>query len=519
MSVHRAQSSFKAARSPVFSPLYNALMTTSEAAGGSATTDVMTMLRAAGRKAFFPSTNPETGWWQDSNRVTAAALEQPVGWIDDLSGGLALGSELVVNGDGNSVVGWTAGTGVTLSATGGNFRIMRGGSVNQSNYQSFTTVAQKSYQVEWTYRGRSAGSTHYTDFRVGTTAGGSDLYRASDSSGSQFAVGAVRAAFVATTTTTFVSILLRDGVSGDWIELDNISVKEMAGHPATQATSLNRPTYTKKVNVFTSTTDTVSTARTGTTFAGAYTLYIGSGSLTLSGTATGTYTAGSHSITCTAGTLTATPSGTVTNLDCRLTAFAAMNLPAYQSVTSATVYDTVGFPRMLYFDGTSDALATPAIDLSGTDQIMALCNVLKVSDAAQGMVYETTASSAANNGSMFISAPAAASATFSAGSRGTALATATSAASYAAPNLACLRFDADVSSDSVALLRQAASIATSATDQGTGNYSSAALYIGARAGTSLWFKGYMIPGPLLDTTGIPTALLDQMAREQAALWG
>ena len=34
---------------------------------------------------------------------------------------------------------------------------------------------------------------------------------------------------------------------------------------------------------------------------------------------------------------------------------------------------------MLYFDGTNDALATPAIDLTGTDSLMALCNVLKVS--------------------------------------------------------------------------------------------------------------------------------------------
>jgi hypothetical protein len=378
MSVRIAQSSFKAARSPVFSPLYNALMTTSEAAGGSATTDVMVMLRAAGKRAFFPSTNPATGWWQDSAGTTQAVLEQPVGKINDLSGN---------------------------------------------------------------------------------------------------------------------------------------------GYHATQATSLNRPLYTQRVNVFTSTTDTVSTARTGTTFAGAYTLYIGSGSLTLSGTATGTYAAGSHSITCTAGTLTATPSGTVTNLDCRLTAFAAMNLPAYQSVTSSTVYDTAGFRPMLYFDGTSDALATSAIDLTGTDQIMALCNVLKVSDAATGIVYETSTTINSNNGAMYILAPGAAAPTYGIASKGTINAPATSASSFASPNIACLRHDSDISTPVVTLRRNGTQIATSSSSQGTGNYGNHALYIGARAGTSLWFKGYMIPGPLLDTTGIPTALLDQMAREQAALWG
>jgi hypothetical protein len=82
-----------------------------------------------------------------------------------------------------------------------------------------------------------------------------------------------------------------------------------------------------------------------------------------------------------------------------------------------------------------------------------------------------------------------------------------------------LRHDSDISTPVVTLRRNGTQIATSASSQGTGNYGNHALYIGARAGTSLWFKGYMIPGPLLDTTGIPAALLDQMAREQAALCG
>ena len=377
MSVIRAQSSFKAARSPVFSPLYNALMTTSEAAGGSATTDVMTMLRAAGKKAFFPSTNPETGWWQDSAGTTQAALEQPVGRITDLSG----------------------------------------------------------------------GSFH-----------------------------------------------------------------------ATQATSVNRPTYTKKVNIFNTTTDTVSSARTGTTVAGAYTLYVGSGSITLSGTATGTYGAGSNAITCTAGTLTATPAGTVTNLDCRLAAFSAMNLPAYQSVTSASVYDTVGFRPMLYFDGTNDSLATPAIDLTGTNQIMALLNVLKVSDASVQLPYETSTDSNTTNGAFFIGSPGAVASRFDFYSRGTAQA-GRIVTGHVAPKLAALRMNTNIATPLVQAYVGGVAASPQSATQGTGNYGNHALYIGARAGTTFFFKGYMLPGPLLDTTGIPTALLEQMSREQAALWG
>jgi hypothetical protein len=487
-------------RAPIVSPIYGGIRTAFDAIAGNATQQVLELLRAAGKKAFFPSTNPSTGWWQDSTRVTQAALEQPVGWIDDLSLGLTLGADLVTNGGFDTDTWWTK-TGAA-SITGGVGKLSGISSLDRAAL----VTAGKSYVITFTIVVR-AGSVRA---QLGGTQG--VTYSAS---------GTYTNTILAAGGTTLYLV----GVAATDADVDNVTLKELPGYHATQATSLNRPTYTKKVNVFTSTTDTVSTARTGTTFAGAYTLYIGSGSLTLSGTATGTYAAGSHSITCTAGTLTATPSGTVTNLDCRLTAFSAMNLPVYQSVTSATVYDTAGFIPMLYFDGTSDALATSAIDLSGTDQLMALCNVLKVSDAAMGVVYELGSGAGGNTGVMFLVAPrAAASASYEAWNKGTAAAFANyTNASVAAPNLACLRHDSDISTPVVTLSRNGVQLATSAVSQGTGNYGAAhKLNIGSRdaSGTaSLWFKGYMIPGPLLDTTGIPTALLDQMAREQAALWG
>ena len=438
-------------------------MTTSEAAGGSATTDVMTMLRAAGKKAFFPSTNPETGWWQDSAGTTQAALEQPVGRITDLSGG--------------------------------SFHATQATSVNRPTYTKRVNLLAGT-----AFTGAVAGSpgtvpTYWTDL-VSTG-------QIVSLSGGVLTVSATAQRRIISQVFTFLAnaqYFLRFVIgSNSGVVLSSIAQWNHLLTGTSETWQANGATVTYGSYVPIAGDVITSTFTVGAT-GGTMTVRLGIG---CPGNATGTVGF-------------STP-------DLRLSAFAGMNLPVYQRVGNGAAgtadYDTVGFRPMLYFDGTNDALATPAIDLSGTDQIMALANVLKVSDAAQGMVYETTASSAANNGSMFISAPAAASATFSAGSRGTALATATSAASYAAPNLACLRFDADVSSDSVALLRQAASIATSATDQGTGNYSSAALYIGARAGTSLFFKGYMFPGPLLDTTGIPTALLDQMAREQAALWG
>ena len=347
---------------------------------GTSTQALIAALAAAGRKGFFPSTNPSTGWWQDSAGTVPAVLEGPVGRITDLSGN---------------------------------------------------------------------------------------------------------------------------------------------AYHATQATSANRPTYTRKVNIFTSTTDTVTTARTGDTVAGAYTLYVGSGSVTLSGTATGTYGAGSHSVTCTAGTLTATPTGTVTNLDCRLAAFAAMNMPAYQSVTSATVYDTAGFRDMLYYDGVNDSLATSAIDLTGANKIQALVNALKVSDAAAQMVYETSANVGSNTGCFYLIAPSgAAGNNIAFANKGTSQVTPSSA--LVAPAVAVVRARGDIAAPYSGFSVNGAADTSSTTSLGTGNYGNHPLNIGARnvAGTpGLHFKGYVIPGPLFDSTGIDAGLLDAVAREHAALWG
>jgi hypothetical protein len=610
MSVRLAQSSFKAARSPVFSPLYNALMTTSEAAGGSATTDVMVMLRAAGKKAFFPATNPATGWWQDSNRVTQAALEQPVGWIDDLSLGLVLGSELVTIGalptptitdSGGSVGTWTAGT-RTIANT-----VLGASSYPRFRFAFGTITVGKSYTVTGTLTG---DLTSIVQIRLATSGNAADLSYNSTT-------GAISGTVIASAAS--IEFLMNGTLSVPRsVVISSLSIRELTGYHATQATSLNRPLYTKRVNLSQRTEDLSNAYWTVTQCSAAGTLLTESGASGLfRQTATLTSIAGAQHtfsidlkrsncdwvriilsdststtnsvrlwvnlLTGVIGTYNATGSGvayvgvptiaasvvgggyfTVTfactnaattyallatsasadtsttradvgsgagigsaynlsRIDLRLSAFSAMNLPAYQRVGNGTAgvadYDTAGFRDMLYFDGTSDALATSAIDLSGTDQIMSLCNVLKVSDAAQGMIYETSITATTTDGSMFISNSPSATAAYSSRSRGTATATATSASAYAAPQLACLRAVTDISSDTITLYSNGVSIATSATDQGTGNYGNHALYIGARAGTSLWFKGYMIPGPLLDTTGIPAALLDSMAREQAALWG
>ncbi len=277
-----------------------------------------------------------------------------------------LGPELVTNGTFDSdTTGWTAGTGVTLSATGGDLRITRGGSLNQNNHTSFSTNSGSLYTVSWEYKGRSSASTHYTDFRVGTTTGGVDYYRSVDSSASEFSEEVRSGYFVATGTTAYITVLLRDGTSGDWVEVDNISVREVTSYRPQRCDFAELFTFARSSTAtYGDATGTLQTAaaneprhnhhvyeggqwvnkgllieselgtqllhetgalttQTETVTAQPYTLHFtGTGTVTLSGASTagplvGTGTGEENRVSLTftpsAGTLTLTVSGTVTN--------------------------------------------------------------------------------------------------------------------------------------------------------------------------------------------------------------
>jgi hypothetical protein len=428
-------------RAPIVSPIYGGIRTAFDAIAGNATQQVLELLRAAGKKAFFPSTNPATGWWQDSNRATQAALEQPVGWIDDLSQGLVLGAEKVTNGGFSTDTAWTKGAGWTIS--GGQALFSGSGGVAIS--QNCGLVTGKAYRIV---------------IDVAAIASG----------GLQFLCGFDVVSSTITTPGTHSFTLLCGSnaflyirsVGASVATIDNVTAKEFTGYHATQATSLNRPLYTKRLNLFqrTEEIDNAAWSKSVATAQGplAFTFPTATAriQMALSQTTLSNYTISAwfgaadagkvlrlvyydgsawqygSDLTVPAGggvvTRTITGAATVANagmtgqssgvsqaftafqgIDIRATAFAAMNLPAYQRVGNGTAgvadYDTAGFRDMLYFDGTSDALATSAIDLTGTDQIMALCNVLKVSDAVRGTVYEFGNLGTPLNGSLFINAP------------------------------------------------------------------------------------------------------------------
>lgn len=153
------------------------------------------------------------------------------------------------------------------------------------------------------------------------------------------------------------------------------------------------------------------------------------------------------------------------------------------------VYKTSGGLHWLQFDGVDDAMATGIIDFSATDEMSVFAGVRKTSDSAQCIVAELSATIASNNGSWALSAPVSAAANYDFSSKGTSAA-ANTVTTYTAPITNVITGLADISGDSNIIRVNGAQVGSVATDQGAGNYGSAyPLYIGGRAGTSLFFSG------------------------------
>jgi hypothetical protein len=146
--------------------------------------------------------------------------------------------------------------------------------------------------------------------------------------------------------------------------------------------------------------------------------------------------------------------------------------------------------RRLYFNGTSHFLQTPTIT-PNTDKAQVFAGVRKLSDAASSIVVELSNSRVTNNGAISLFAPAAATLYFF-GSKGTVDANAgTSLSTFAAPTSNILTGLGDISTPLVALRVDSVQRSQSTANQGTGNFLAYPAYIGARAGTSNFYNGYL----------------------------
>ena len=190
--------------------------------------------------------NGEQGVWydpsdfstmfQDSAGTTpVTAVEQPVGLLLDKSKGLTLGPELVTNGDfSDGTTGWsvTQNDG-TIAVVAGELEFTYGTAI-PSFSRSVSCVVGKSYKVSAVIRqGTTAAQVDVRVSPNGTLNASITILPATTTTPTT-----VSAVFVATAATMYVG----GRVAGAGTALyDNITIKELPGNHASQATSTKRP--------------------------------------------------------------------------------------------------------------------------------------------------------------------------------------------------------------------------------------------------------------------------------------
>jgi hypothetical protein len=544
---------------------------------------------AAGTIARFP----QATLYQDSAGSTlVTAPSQPVGLMLSKDKGLALGPELVVNGDFATSSNWTLGAtwsisgGVASKASGDTATIFQ-------DIPALTSGAIYVIELDQSY----AVSPFSVLLRVG--AAGAIAYN----SPLPAIQGRIRIVVNAAAAATRISISNASSTASGTI--DNISIKLLPGNHATQATAGSRPTYgivpaTGRRNLLTRTEefdntdwakvqatvsantvvapngtitadsildtavsnihycaqDITSLTPSGKTYTvSAYakantlnfmtlgisdissgTLYatavfnLSTGAVSTSGAAGTGYSVVSSSIsdagsgwyrcvvTVVAGTsvsflravvapnktgvITGSAGGFENYLGNGSSFYAwgvqleqSSSATAYQQVVTAFEVTEANVASLSYlsFDGIDDFMITPTIT-PATDKVQVFAGVRKLSDAATSCIAELSVTLNSNQGSFFLLAPnanASTSAIFASKGSLPAFGSGSVADMGASPVTRLLSGIGDISTDTSILRINGAQAATSATDQGTGNYLAYPLYIGRRAGTSLPFTGQM----------------------------
>ena len=493
----------------------------------------------------------EPGVWYDPSDLTTMFTDtagttpvttpgQIVALLLDKSKGLALGSEVLVNGtfDGDSTTGWTLPSGSSVS--GGKLVL----ATPVSNVTTATTVViGKAYQWEFTVSNYTSGTVNFGFGRSGVVFGatGNGTYR-----GIEISVGA-------TTAPRFLS------TGSPNASIDNISVRELSGFHATQATAASRPTYgivplggRRNLLTFSEQFDNAAWAKItggvgvtpvltsgftdpdgGST---AWRLQLNAGAnggsdySLIRQSSSSWPDSGTRSIWLRSNTgsdqtvtLVATNSSfrvTVTSTWQRFSSLSNASAkqldvsvggagstgatadiliwhPQFEAGSTATAYQRVttqydvtesGVQSLsyLFFDGVANFLVTPTIT-PGVDKAQVFVGVRKLSDAARGTIVEHSATIASNNGSFHLTAPNAASATFGFESKGTTLTDAV--ATFAAPTTRVVTGVGDIAGDSTIIRANGTQQEQDTADQGTGNYLAYPIYIGRRGGTTLPFSG------------------------------
>ncbi len=434
--------------------------------------------------AWYDPSDLTTMWQEHQGENPVTTPGQSVGLILDKR----VGTRTQVFSDGN--VTFTGPAANTTRISSGVYAYARDGAgVGQVVFGGLTTG--RAYLV-------SVQIAAYSGAVPGIASTRADFFSATGASPRTFASVAGTYTFYYLADGTNFSI--RSGAVGAGGTISNVSILEVAGNHATQATAAQRPTYgivpaTGRRNLLLATT-TLSTQSVTVTNAAHTLSFTGTGTVTLSGASTAGPLVGtgagdrvSLTFTPTAGSLTLTVSGSVTLAQLELGSL----VTTYQRVGTAFDVTEAGVASMSYlsFDGTDDGMLTGNI-VPGTNKVQVFAGVRKLSDAGfSPVILETSVSSGINDGSLLLTSNSGGGspADYGSNSRGTASATLDTPNTFAAPITNIVTLLADIAAPSAALRVNGAVAASSTATQGTGNYLTHPLYIGRRGGASLPYNG------------------------------
>ena len=438
------------------------------------------------------------------------AVEQPVGLILDKSGTPpAVWLQKIADPTLSTTAGWS------------NPAVFSGGKyISGSSSYSLTATVGKLYR--------------YTYVVSQPSTGGLALYVCGVQKGtsSPIAAGTYTGTVLATNTKVFEFYDPGWGWTG---QIDSVSVEELQGNHAfnPSGNSANFPVLSARVNLLTKTEDFsaatgvwlgagstgattlnfvvgadkyqyISGLVSGVSYVISFDLELISGGprlyVNLQGASRKTVTATSTlvrvSITQTAVTANGylifekfdTGSFKVTNMDVR-PANTGVNLPTYQRVNTSSDYDTIGFKPYLRFNGTNQWLQTNSIDFSYSDKMFVCAGVRKLSSSDE-LIAELGTSYTSQGGS-YLASNVGGNTVFT--GRGNRSGTNGDDAIVSTPSpITCVFSGAlAINAGTPATIRANGVNGTPSTNTtfGGGNYGNYPLYIGARAGSSLWFNG------------------------------
>lgn len=462
--------------------------------------------------------------YQDAaGAIPVTAAGQPVGLMLDKSKGLVLGAEINTNKNFST---WSSGapagyvtflnnTTTFLSQDSNGVRFQ---STDGSNVQLTRGVSTyKFYQVEVNVHSITAGS-------VAVVIGGFTIKLISSP-------GIYTVKFYSASNTGFD--LKRGGGVSDFI-IRSLSIKEISGNHAYQATSASRPLlqatpilgnelivngdfsdgtvgYTSIGSITMANVKIVNGEVEITGNGGGYPgirkvisdLSIGKryavSVLARRGTTTSTVNLNGNASGASSSTVSESPvkleisfiaDTTFKNVDLSIS---SPNATGTAYFTNLSVREVIGYrtdKNYLSFDGTDDFLQTSSIDFTATNKVSLFVGVRKLSDASAGMVCELGSNVSTVAGTFFIAASPGALAQITAASNGT-VARFADATNLPAPISTVISASSDITANTLIIRANGTQRMKNTVSQGGGKYANYPLHIGRRSGVSLPFNGHI----------------------------